>query len=54
VNEPAVIRTVSSSDGVELAATEVGDRRRPTVVLIHGYPNTKELWQPVSEHLAPR
>jgi NAD(P)-dependent dehydrogenase (short-subunit alcohol dehydrogenase family)/pimeloyl-ACP methyl ester carboxylesterase len=54
VNEPGHNRTVSSSDGVELAAIEAGDSRRPTVVLIHGYPNTKDLWGPVFEHLVQR
>jgi NAD(P)-dependent dehydrogenase (short-subunit alcohol dehydrogenase family)/pimeloyl-ACP methyl ester carboxylesterase len=54
VNEAGVQRTVSSSDGVRLAVTEAGDPGRTTVVLVHGYPNTKELWQPVLEHLVGR
>jgi pimeloyl-ACP methyl ester carboxylesterase len=47
-------RTVSSADGVELAVREAGDRGHPTVVLVHGYPNTKELWRPMLEHLTGR
>ena len=35
------------SDGVELAVREAGDRDRPTVVLVHGYPDTSALWTPV-------
>src|SRR5690606_37022733 len=48
------------TDGVELCVAELGTRtdedggRRPTVVLLHGYPDTKELWYPVAERLAPR
>ncbi len=49
-----VTRTVSSSGAVEIAVCEVGDPERTTVVLVHGYPNTKELWQPLLEHLAGR
>jgi pimeloyl-ACP methyl ester carboxylesterase len=43
-----------SSDGVELAVIEAGDRAGPAVVLIHGYPDTKELWSGVIERLAHR
>ena len=42
-----VARRVTSSDGVELAVLEAGDPGRPTGVLIHGYPETKEMWDPV-------
>jgi len=45
---------VVSSDGVGLAVLEAGDPAAPTVVLIHGYPSTKELWSGVIEHLAKR
>ena len=47
-------RTVSSPDGVELAVIEAGDSAHPTVVLVHGYPNTKELWQPLVPLLVKR
>jgi len=42
------------SDGVELAVREAGDPERPTVVLLHGYPDTSALWMPVFERLEPR
>ncbi len=38
--------------GVELAATERGDRAHPTVLLIHGYPDTQAAWQPVAALLS--
>jgi pimeloyl-ACP methyl ester carboxylesterase len=37
-------RTVVASDGVRLAVREHGDPADPTVVLVHGYPDTQELW----------
>ncbi len=49
-----VERTVTSKDGVQLAAIEAGDSAHPTVVLVHGYPNTKELWRPLLPHLTER
>jgi pimeloyl-ACP methyl ester carboxylesterase len=42
------------SGGVSLAAISAGDRVRPAIVLVHGYPDTKEVWTPVIERLAPR
>jgi pimeloyl-ACP methyl ester carboxylesterase len=39
--------------GVSLAALTAGDPARPAVVLIHGYPDTKEVWGPVLDRLAP-
>jgi len=33
---------------------EAGDPQRPTIVLVHGYPDTKELWEPIVERLAGR
>jgi NAD(P)-dependent dehydrogenase (short-subunit alcohol dehydrogenase family)/pimeloyl-ACP methyl ester carboxylesterase len=41
------------SDGVELAVRVAGDPDRPTVVLVHGYPDTSVLWAPVFERLEP-
>ncbi|MEV8552463.1 SDR family oxidoreductase [Streptomyces glaucescens] len=40
--------------GVELCVAELGDPRRPTVVLVHGYPDTKEVWSEVATRLAGR
>ena len=42
------------SAGVRLAAVELGDRSAPTVVLLHGYPDTKEVWEDVAHRLAER
>ncbi|MFF9122449.1 SDR family oxidoreductase [Streptomyces sp. NPDC014889] len=38
--------------GVELCVAELGDAGRPTVVLVHGYPDSKEVWSTVAVRLA--
>ncbi|MFD7815029.1 SDR family oxidoreductase [Streptomyces sp. NPDC059785] len=40
--------------GVELCVAELGDASRPTVVLVHGYPDSKEVWSEVASRLADR
>ncbi|WP_436737732.1 SDR family oxidoreductase [Streptomyces sp. BBFR102] len=40
--------------GVELCVAELGDASRPTVVLVHGYPDSKEVWSGVATRLADR
>ncbi|MFI1505139.1 SDR family oxidoreductase [Streptomyces sp. NPDC020597] len=40
--------------GIELCVVELGDPRRPTVVLVHGYPDSKEVWSKVASRLADR
>ncbi|MDT0609752.1 SDR family oxidoreductase [Streptomyces lancefieldiae] len=40
--------------GVELCVAELGDPGRPTVVLVHGYPDSKEVWSEVAARLADR
>ncbi|MEU6108447.1 SDR family oxidoreductase [Streptomyces albidoflavus] len=40
--------------GVELRVAELGDASRPTVVLVHGYPDSKEVWSGVATRLADR
>ncbi|MFH9815789.1 SDR family oxidoreductase [Streptomyces sp. NPDC017230] len=40
--------------GVELCVAELGDPRHPTVVLVHGYPDSKEVWSEVAARLAGR
>ncbi|MEV7240813.1 SDR family oxidoreductase [Streptomyces sp. NPDC093248] len=40
--------------GVELCVAELGDPRAPTVVLVHGYPDSKEVWSEVAARLADR
>ena len=42
------------SGGLSLAVTSAGDAGRPTVVLVHGYPDTKEVWDLVVGRLVPR
>lgn len=43
-----------STGGVELSVVELGEADRPTVVLVHGYPDSKEVWSEVAERLATR
>ncbi|MEU6121069.1 SDR family oxidoreductase [Streptomyces sp. NPDC047123] len=38
--------------GVELCVAELGSPDRPTVLLVHGYPDSKEVWTEVAERLA--
>ncbi|MDJ0342061.1 SDR family oxidoreductase [Streptomyces sp. H10-C2] len=42
------------ADGVELCVAEYGDASLPTVVLLHGYPDSKEVWSQVAVRLAGR
>jgi pimeloyl-ACP methyl ester carboxylesterase len=48
-----VPRTITTSDGLALAVWEHGDPSNPTVVLVHGYPDTHRVWTGVVEALAP-
>ncbi len=41
-----------AGDGVELAVQERGDPATPTVLLLHGYPDTQALWSLVAPRLA--
>ncbi|MGW9024407.1 SDR family oxidoreductase [Streptomyces sp. NPDC055722] len=40
--------------GIELCVAELGDPGRPTVMLVHGYPDSKEVWSKVAARLAGR
>ncbi|WP_031484761.1 SDR family oxidoreductase [Streptomyces bicolor] len=40
--------------GVELCVAELGDAGQPTVVLVHGYPDSKEVWSEIAPRLADR
>ncbi|MFF8599201.1 SDR family oxidoreductase [Streptomyces sp. NPDC015232] len=40
--------------GIELCVAELGDPDRPTVLLVHGYPDSKEVWSEVATRLAAR
>lgn len=48
----AVPRTITTSDSLSLAAWEHGDPHAPTVVLVHGYPDTHTVWNGVVQLLA--
>lgn len=43
-----------ATGGVELCVAELGDPQQPTVVLVHGYPDSKEVWSEVAVRLADR
>ncbi|MEU7485195.1 SDR family oxidoreductase [Streptomyces sp. NPDC042319] len=43
-----------ATGGVELCVAELGDPARPTVMLVHGYPDSKEVWSRVAPLLAER
>ena len=45
-------RTITSADGLSLATWEHGDPADPTVVLVHGYPDTHRVWDGVVAELA--
>ncbi|GAA1928703.1 hypothetical protein GCM10009716_40600 [Streptomyces sodiiphilus] len=49
-----VVRSGEPGEGVDLCVTEYGDRSRPTVLLLHGYPDSKEVWNEVAAALAGR
>ncbi|MFC3573424.1 SDR family oxidoreductase [Streptomyces yaanensis] len=40
--------------GIELCVAELGDAAQPTIVLVHGYPDSKEVWSEVAVRLAER
>lgn len=40
--------------GVELCVAELGEAGQPTVILVHGYPDSKEVWSEVAPRLAER
>lgn len=41
-----------ATGGIELCVVELGDPERPTIVLVHGYPDSKEVWTQVAAQLA--
>jgi pimeloyl-ACP methyl ester carboxylesterase len=49
---PATRNHVVVSGAVSLAVTTAGDATNPPIVLVHGYPDTKDMWRPVIERLA--
>jgi pimeloyl-ACP methyl ester carboxylesterase len=56
MNDAASPGTVSRrirGAGLELSLTERGDASRPTVLLVHGFPDTSAVWSPLASLLAP-
>src|SRR3984885_4528603 len=47
-------RVVESADGVRIAVFEEGNPEGPTVVLVHGFPDSHVLWDGVVPRLAER
>jgi NAD(P)-dependent dehydrogenase (short-subunit alcohol dehydrogenase family)/pimeloyl-ACP methyl ester carboxylesterase len=47
-------RRVRTREGVELAVAELGESGRATVMLVHGYPDSKEVWSEVAVRLSER
>jgi len=47
-------RWVNGAGGIELAVQEGGVADAPTVLLVHGYPDTSAVWDGVAGHLADR
>jgi len=43
---------VVSDDGTQLAVTTYGERHRPAIVLLHGFPESRLAWHPLAERLA--
>ncbi len=48
-----VIQARVRGAGLSLSVTEHGERGQPTVVLVHGFPDTSTVWRPVADRLAP-
>lgn len=44
-------RRVDGAGGISLSVTETGEPGRPTVLLVHGFPDTSAVWDPVVERL---
>ncbi|MFJ9980259.1 SDR family oxidoreductase [Streptomyces cyaneofuscatus] len=52
MNLPGARERRVRTGGVELCVAELGNGDRPTVVLVHGYPDSKEVWSEVAVRLA--
>lgn len=46
-------RTVVASDGVELCVRECGSTNHPTLLLVHGFPDSSRSWDKLAAVLAP-
>ncbi|HJR25869.1 MAG TPA: alpha/beta fold hydrolase, partial [Acidimicrobiales bacterium] len=49
--EPSASDRTLARDGVDLHVRTWGDPDDPTVVLVHGFPDTSAVWEPVAEAL---
>ena len=47
-------RTVTGPDGQLISVTERGSGHEQTIVLIHGYPDDQQVWDPIAALLAER
>lgn len=45
------IHWISTQDNQILCAKTWGDEAKPAMVLVHGYPDNQEVWEPIIEHL---
>ncbi|WP_327372038.1 SDR family oxidoreductase [Streptomyces sp. NBC_01217] len=52
MNLPGARERRVRTGGIELCVVELGDKEQPTVVLVHGYPDSKEVWTDVARQLA--
>lgn len=53
-NLPGARERRVATGGIDLCVVELGDAARPTIVLVHGYPDSKEVWTEVARQLATR
>lgn len=42
---------ITTTDKQQLFAKAWGDQTKPALVLVHGYPDNQEVWEPMIEHL---
>lgn len=42
---------ISTQDNQQLYAKTCGDSSKPALVLVHGYPDNQEVWEPIVSHL---
>lgn len=49
---PTLEQLIHTSDGQQLLAKTWGDAAKPALVLVHGYPDNQEVWEPIIQCLA--
>lgn len=54
LNLPGARERRVSTGGIDLCVVELGNATNPTIVLVHGYPDSKEVWTQVARQLAER